>query len=94
VAQERPCRGLGHDRALVADDRVGEPGSLEVGTNRPEHPAGDDDDVQASLASARKRSQRTRPQHPVLRNQRAVEIGRDERDVVRKAVGERQLCVD
>ena len=50
VAEERPV-GVGDDRALVADDRVVEPGLGEVARDRPVHAAGDDHDVDARRPS-------------------------------------------
>jgi hypothetical protein len=51
--------------------------------------------VEARVARGRQRAQCPRPQDAVLRDQRAVEIGRDERDVTRERVREvYEECVD
>ena len=39
VAQEAPADRIGDDRALVADDRILDPGRRRVRPHRPEHPA-------------------------------------------------------
>ena len=46
-------RGVGDDRALVADDGIVEPGRLEVRLHAAEHAAGDDDDVDAGVPRRR-----------------------------------------
>jgi hypothetical protein len=50
------------------------------------HPAGDDDHVQAGVARVVQRLQRARRQRPVLPDERAVEIRRDDVDVPREVV--------
>jgi len=49
------------------------------------HPSGHDDDVQAGVARALERADRPRPEDAFVPDERAVEIGRDDRDVARES---------
>ena len=81
---------VGDDGALVADHRIVERRRLDRAPNRLRHPAGDDDHVQARLLRARERGQRALLQLAVHPRQRAVEVARDDADVAREVVGERE----
>jgi hypothetical protein len=91
VTEELAALGIGNDSALVADHRVSETGLVEVGPNRTEHAARDDDHVTTRVTRCRKRGERARPQHRVLGDQRPVEIARERVDlrgkVARKVYG-------
>ena len=91
VAQEAAGHGIRHDGALVADDRIVEARRFQVTANRLEHPPGDDDHVQPGPAPRRDRFLRTRPEHRVLADQRAVEVAGERPDLAREAVREPQL---
>ncbi len=91
VAQPAPGLGLGHDGSLVADDGIVDARLQNVWTHGDEHaPRGDDD---ADPLAARRADRRfgARREHPVLRDQRAVEVAGEHLDVSRKTGREAQL---
>ncbi len=90
VAEERPV-GVRDDRALVADDRVVEPGLGEVARDRAVHAAGDDHDVDAGRPRAAERGARPRAQDGVGGDERAVEVAGERLDVVGERGREPQL---
>ena len=93
VPQPATAHRLRDHGALVADDRVVEPGLEHVRPDGAEHPPGDDDHVQAGVARAGERASRALVEHGVLAHQRAVEIARERADLPREAGGKRQpLC--
>jgi hypothetical protein len=83
VEKELARRGVGDDGSLVADDEIVELRLLEVRPHGPEHPPGDDDDVDAGGPRPRERVASARPQHAVLADQRPVEVEREGGDVRR-----------
>ena len=85
--------GVGHDGALVADDRLVERSRLEEPPHRLHHSTGDDDHVETGGACGAKRVHGPRLQLAVP-HQRAVEVGRDDLDVAREVVGERERQPD
>ena len=84
------CLGIGDERSLVADDRVGEPTETEVRPHRLEHPARRDEHVNAGVARRGDRAQRAGRELGVSRDQRPVEIADECLDVRRKAGGKRE----
>jgi hypothetical protein len=84
VPEELARHRVGDDGALIADDRIGEPGFLQVREHRAEHAAGDDDDVDPRVDGASQGRARARPQQRVLADQRPVEIARERLDVPRE----------
>ena len=94
MAEELAADGVRDHGALVADDRIGDPGGERVAPHRPEHPARDQQDVDAGGPRRCDRRQRARTQDCVLADQRAVEVARERLHVAGEARGERQLCVD
>jgi hypothetical protein len=88
VAEELAGHRVGNDGALVADDRVVDPGLLDVRADRAEHPSGDDDHAHAGRAHGGDRSLRPRPQDSVLGDQGAVEVDRERGERAGKAGGE------
>jgi hypothetical protein len=83
---EELAAGVGHEGALIADDRVADAGLLEVGPDRAEHAAGDDDEGNVPVASGADRRDRPRRELRVLADQGAVEIARDRGDRAWKMV--------
>ena len=90
VPQPPSGDGLGDDGALVADDRIVDPGLERIAPHRLEHAAGDDDDVNTLRADRGDRRLRSRPQQHVLGDQRAIEVAGDRRQVAREVVRELQ----
>src|SRR2546423_15710902 len=82
---------LGDDRALVADDRVVEPGLERVRPHRPEHAPGHDYDMDARRPRGRDRTARAQAQEPVLGDQRPVEVAGERLDLAREVGRELQL---
>ena len=80
VPQELPADGVGDDRALVADDRVVDPGRLSVRPHRPEHPAGDQDHVDARRRARRRLPRGCAAGAPRPSDQRAVEVAGERLD--------------
>ena len=78
------------DRALVADQRIVEPGRRERTLHRLHHAAGDDDDVQTGVVRASERRDRARLQDAVLPDEGPVEVGRDDANVARERCGKVQ----
>ena len=66
VEEELARRRVGDDGSLVADDEIVELRLLEVRPHGPEHPPGDDHDVDAGGPRPRERVPGARPQHAVL----------------------------
>ena len=93
VEEEFAADRIGDGRALVADGRVVEAGLLEVGPDGSEHPAGHEDDVDPSLARRADGRTRARPKHPVLGDQRPIEIAGERRDLARELRREDQGLV-
>src|SRR5262249_43904469 len=91
VAEEPAAGRVGNDRALVADDRIGDAGRLRVRPYRPEHSPGDEDHVDSGVACGRDRRPRARPQLRVLPDQRPVEVAGERPHTLRKIVWEDQL---
>ena len=92
VAQELPADRVRDDGALVADDRVVEPGGVAVRPHRAEHPAGDDDHVDpppAPLQSPRECA----AELGVLADQRPVEVAGERLDAAREVRREDQPLV-
>ena len=98
VAQELTGHRVGDDGALVAHDRVGDPGCERVAAHRLEHAAGHQEDVDARRLRRSDRRGGARAQHGVLADQGAVEVAGERLHVAgeRRRQGEpaRQLCVD
>jgi hypothetical protein len=90
VEEELTRRGVGDDRALVADDEIVELRLLEIGPHRPEHPTRDDDDVRAGCARPRERFAGPLAQHAVFGDQRPVEVEREGGDAPRESLRERE----
>ena len=88
VAEELAGRRIGDDGALVADHRIVDPGLEDVRTDRAEHPARDDDHVDAGRAHRRDRGRGPRPQQRVRRDERPVEVRREGLDLAREVVRE------
>ena len=72
------------DRALITDQWLVEPCRLERSAHRSDHPPGDHDHVEACLVRAPESRDRSRPENAVLPDERAVEVGRDDADVMRE----------
>ena len=87
--------GLGDDCPLVADDRIVDAGLEDVRPYGDEHAPRDDHDPDARRARRTNGSLRSRREHSVARDQRAVEVAREDLDPVRKAdrKGQRDGCV-
>jgi hypothetical protein len=90
VAQDLTGPRVGDERPLVADDRVVEPRLGQVATHGLKHPPGDDHDVEPRLPRGADRRDRTPMQDRVLGDQGPVEVRRDQGDVAREVVRERQ----
>jgi hypothetical protein len=88
VEQKLTGRRVGDDRSLVADDEIVEVRLLEVRPHRPEHAAGDDDDVDARRTRPCERLLRPRPEHTVLGDQGPVEVEREGGDAPREVLRE------
>ena len=80
--------------ALVADQRLLDPGRLRVGERRAEHPSGRDHDVDPGRARGLNRCDRARGEDAVVREQRAIEVGRERGDLTGEVGWEVQPCVD
>src|SRR5207237_3973943 len=91
VAEPAAAPRLGDDGALVADDRVVEAGLERVRPDRPEHPAGDEDDVDPGRARGGDRVAGARVQEAVLADERAVEVARERVDRAGEVRRESQL---
>ena len=91
VAEPAAARRLGDDGALVADDRVVEARLERVRPDRPEHPAGDEDDVDPGRAGGGDRAPRALVQEAVLGDERAVEVARERVDRAGEVRRESQL---
>jgi hypothetical protein len=94
VAQELAGLRLDHGGALVADHRVGDARGGHVGADGAKHSAGGDEDADSGGARPVDRGLRSRPDHEVVADQRPIEVARDDLDVAREAVRERQPDVD
>ncbi len=91
MPEELTGHGVGDDGALVADDRIGDPGRERVAAHRLEHAAGDEQDVDPRRTGCRDRVAGPRTQHGVLADQRAVEVARERLHVAREVRGQREL---
>ncbi len=87
---EPPPVAICDDCALVADHRIAQARGLERAAHRLEHAPGDDDDVQTGVVRTAQRRDRARLQDAVLPDERPVEVGRDDADVVRERCGKLQ----
>ena len=92
MSQPAPADGVGHDGALVADDRIVEARLQGVRPHRLEHAARDEHDVNPGRTRRRERGTRARAQHGVFADQRPVEIARNRIDRAREVVRELQPC--
>ena len=88
MPEEPAADRVGDDRALVADDRIGDPGRLGVRPHRPEHPARHQHHVDPRVERGADRRPRPRPQLGVLPDQGAIDVAGERPDTARKAVGE------
>ena len=91
VAQPFAGFRLRDDGALVTHERIVESGVECVGSHRPEHAAGHEDDVNACFADALEDRARTSMKRRVLADQRPVEVARHCCDVAREVRRKLQL---
>ena len=91
VEEELAADGIDDGCALVADDRLGDPGLLEVRTHRPEHTAGRHEHGDTRSLRSRDRRPRPRSQKRVAPDQGAVEIAGERPHVRREGGREDQL---
>ena len=92
VPEPPPAHRLGHDRALVADDGILDARLERVRPDRLEHTPRDEDDVDSRRPRCRDHRLRARAQHPVLADQRAVEVAGHGPELAREVVREVQPC--
>ena len=83
---------LRDDSALVADERIVEPGLQGEGPRGLEHPSRHEDDVDPCRVGRAKRGARSLVQDDVLADQRAVEVAGNRRHLLRKVRRELQPC--
>jgi hypothetical protein len=91
VPEPAAARRLGDDGALVADDRVVEARLERVRADRPEHPAGDEDDVDSRRTGGGDRAPGARVQEGVFADEGAVEVARERVDRAGEGGRESQL---
>jgi hypothetical protein len=84
VEQELPRDGIGDDRSLVTDEGLGQAGVGCIAAHRLEHPAGDEQNVDAALPRRAQRRLRAGVQEGVLADQGPVDVAREDRDVARE----------
>ena len=89
-----PVDRIDDGRALVADQRILDPGRLSVRQRRAEHPPGRDHDVDPGRPGGPDRCDRARRKDAVVREQRAIEVGRERGDLTGEVGWEVQPCVD
>ena len=90
VPQPFAAPRLGDDSSLVADDRIVQPGFERVAADRLEHPARDEQDVDAGPMRPLERAAGAWVQERVLSDQRPVEVARDGLDGAGEVVRELQ----